>query len=241
MISQQELDERIRKANDMFITGDEIPNAPPDPNAKPEEAVEIGTGEPVDIYRLNMNARYDESLKTRPKGSSRLVKAVTKCIIDGDDGSEGLARAKRRAEDDSDMLLSKGEKGRAKMVRQQYMEENFLPAVEAVVNYTSPDELLNCKEALSALDEMALGDGAMKGYTASYVRQAYKDQIGQKRGESDPAVVDAVRRILMLVDDDQYRTAVGLAKKLKKNIDEGENIASDEDYAIIGRMVAYAN
>lgn len=241
MFSEQELDARIKAANDAFVTGDEIPNAPPDPNAKPSETREIGTGEPVDIYRLNANARYEESQKSRPKGSSKLVKAVTKSIIDGDDYADGLARAKRRAEDDSEVLMARGEKKRAQMVRRQYMEERFLPAVEAVVNYASPDELLNCKEALTALDQMALGDGAMKGYTASYVRQAYKNQLGQKRGESDPAVVDAVRRILMLVDDDQYRTAVGLAKKLKKSIDDGENIASDEDYAVIGRIVSYAN
>lgn len=241
MFSQQELEDRINSANEAFVTGDEIPNAPPDPNAKPEETVEIGTGEPVDIYRLNANARYEESQKSRPKGSSKLVKAVTKSIIDGDGYADGLARAKRRAEDDSDMLASKGERARAKMMRLQYMEEHFLPAVEAVVNYTSPDELLNCREALSALDGMALGDGAMKGYTASYVRQAYKNQLGQKQGESDPAVVDVVRRILMLVDDDQYRTAVGLAKKIKKSIDDGENIASDDDYSLIGRIVAYTD
>lgn len=241
MFSQQELENRINSANEAFVTGDEIPNAPPDPNAKPEETVEIGTGDPVDIYRLNANARYEESQKSRPKGSSKLVKAATKSIIDGDDYADGLARAKRRAEDDSNMLASRGERARAKMVRLQYMEERFLPAVETVVNYTSPDELLNCREALSALDEMALGDGAMKGYTAAYVRQAYKNQLGQKQGESDPAVVEAVRRIRMLVDSDQYRTAVGLAKRIKKNIDEGENIAGDDDYALIGRVAVYSN
>ena len=138
------------------------------------------------------------------------------------------------------LTVEVGDKARAKMMVQQYMEESFLPAVEAVVNYTSPDELLNCKEALSALDSMAIGDGSMKGYTAAYVRQAYGDQLGQKEGESDPTVVDAVRRIHMLVSDDQYRTAVGLAKKLKKSIDDGQNIASDEDYALLGRIVSYS-
>ena len=241
MFSQQELAARIEAANDAFVTGKEIPNAPPDPNAKPNETVEIGTGQPVDIYRMRINAQYDESKKRRPKGSSRLVKAVTECIINGDGGGDGLARSKRKAEDDSEVLKQSGDKARAKMVKLQYMEENFLPAIEAVINYTSPDELLNCKDALDALDKMALGDGSMKGYTASYVRQAYGDQLGQKEGESDPAVVDAVRRIRKLVDDDQYRTAVGLAQKLKKSIDNGENIASEEDYAILGRLVSYAS
>lgn len=240
MFSQQELADRINAANETFATGEEIPNTPPDPNAKPNETVEIGTGEPVDIYRLRANARYEESKKTRPKGSSRLVKAVTESIINGDGGADGLSRSKRKAEDDSEAIKQSGDKARAKMVRQQYMEENFLPAVEAVINYTSPDELLNCKDALDALDSMALGDGSMKGYTAAYVRQAYGDQLGQKEGESDPAVIDAVRRIKILVSDDQYRTAVGLAQKLKKDIDDGKNIASDEDYALLGRIVSYS-
>lgn len=241
MFSQNELAARIEAANEAFATGEEIPNTPPDPNAKPEEVVEIGTGQPVDLYRLRANARYEEAQKSRPKGSSRLVKAVTECVINGDGSGDGLARAKRKAEDDSDVIARGGDKARAKMVRLQYMEEKFLPAIEAVINYTSPDELLNCKDALDALDKLALGDGSMKGYTASYVREAYGNQLGQKEGESDPAVVDAVRRIRRLVDDDQYRTAIGLAKKLKKSIDDGENIASDEDYALLGRIVSYAS
>lgn len=196
---------------------------------------------PVDIYQSTATRQWEESKKHYPKGSSSLVRAVVKNIIDGDGYSEGLSRAKRRAEDDSEALKKRGEMPRARLARQQYMEEKFLPSIEAVIDYSSPDELLNCREALSALDKMALGDGAMNGYTASYVRQAYGEQLGKKQGESDPTVVDAVRRIRMLVEDDQYRTAIGLAKKIKKSIDDGENIASDDDYSLIGRVVAYAN
>lgn len=195
---------------------------------------------PTDIYRLKANAQFNESKKSRPKGSPALVRAVTKSVIEGDSG-EGLAVAKKIAESDIDSLKAKGEKGRANMLTRQYMEERFLPAVEVVVNYCSPDELLNCKEALSALDKMALGTGSMSGYTAAYVRQAYGDQLGQRQGGSDPTVIDQMRRIRMLVGADQIRTAVGLAQKIKKKIDEGEHSASDEDYALLGRMVAYAN
>ena len=127
------------------------------------------------------------------------------------------------------------------MVKQQYMEERFLPAVEIVVNNTSPDEVLNCRSALSALDKMALGVGSMSGYTASYIRQAYADQLGMKRGGSDPTVVSEMRRIKLLVADDQIRTAIGLATKLKKQIDDGEHMAEPEDYAVLGRIVAYPN
>ena len=50
-----------------------------------------------------------------------------------------------------------------------------------------------------------------------------------------------MRRIRQLVGDDQIRTAIGIATKLKKKIDDGEAMAEAEDYAVLGRIVAYAN
>ena len=234
MFSEQELDARIKAANDAFVTGDEIPNAPQDPNAKPSETRKIGSGEepwvPVDLYQRDETRRIENAKKKFPKGSSKLVKATVAAIIDGDGvPMAGLAYARKRAEDDSESLIRRGEKQRANIVIQQYMQEKFLPAVEAVIEYTSPDELLNSKEALDILD------------TASYVRQAYGNQLGQKEGASDPAVRDAVRKIVMLSNNDEISTAIGMAKKMKRQIDEGEHIASDDDYALIGRVVAYAN
>lgn len=245
MFSEQELMARIQAANDEMVTGEEVLNAPPDPNAKPEEVREIGTGKepmpfvPVDIYQRNSIRQFQNSQKKYPKGSSSLVKAVTKSILSGD-GPEGLVHAKQRAESDSEALAARGEKQRAALVVQQYMQEKFLPAIEAVIHYSSPDELLNCKEALDALDKMAIGVGSMKGYTASYVREAYGNQLGQLEGRSDPAVVDAVRKIRSLADSDQVMTAVGLAVKFKKQIDEGSHLASDEDYDLISRVASYA-
>lgn len=246
MFSEQELDARIKAANDAFVTGDEIPNAPQDPNAKPSETRKIGSGEepwiPVDLYQRDETRRIENAKKKFPNGSSKLVKATVAAIIDGDGvPMAGLAYARKRAEDDSESLMKRGEKQRANIVIQQYMQEKFLPAVEAVIEYTSPDELLNSKEALDILDKMALGLGSMSGYTASYVRQAYGNQLGQKEGASDPAVRDAVRKIVMLSNNDEISTAIGMAKKMKRQIDEGEHIASDDDYALIGRVVAYAN
>ena len=153
MLSEQELDARIKAANEMFVTGDEIPNAPPDPNAKPSETRKIGSGEepwvPVDIYQRDATRRAENAKKKFPKGSSKLVKATVAAIIDGDGvPTAGLAYARKRAEDDSEALAKRGEEQRANIVIQQYMQESFLPAIEAVINYTSPDELLNSKEAL---------------------------------------------------------------------------------------------
>lgn len=200
-----------------------------------------GEWAPIDLYRNTQRKIAADRRKEHPKGCRVLVKAITEAIIDGGDGPEGLAHARKRAENDSDILAAQGYKDRAEIRKQQYMGEKFLPAVETVVNCSSPDELLNCKEALRAFDKMALGVGPMSGYTAAYVRRAYGDQLGQIRGESDPTVTYEMRRIKALVNSDQIRTAIGIATKLKKKIDDGEAMAEPEDYAVLGRIVAYAN
>ena len=119
------------------------------------------------------------------------------------------------------------------------MQEYFLPAVEIVVNSTSPDEVLNSKKALEELDKYVLLEGAGKGYTASYIRQAYGNQLGQKEGRSDDSIRSGVMRINALLDNGEIRTAVGIANDLKKRIDEGSAQADDIDYELIGRIVSY--
>lgn len=217
-----------------------------DENFAPQEVADdvAPAPAPTDLYKNSATVRYDESQKTRPHGGSSLVKAVTQSVVDGD-GAEGLAHAYRRAKSDSELYKSRGESQRAEIAKQQYMEEHFLPAVEVVVNYASPDELLNCKDALSTLDKYVLGVGSGRGYTASYVRTAYKDMLGQDLkgsfNQSDAVVSEQVCKIRMLADMNDIRTAVGLAKKIKKAIDNGEHIASEDDYALIGRVAAYGD
>ena len=246
-MTDEDLMARIESANDKFVTGETVANEPPTPVDKISPANSKITSEsvqewlPIDLYRNNQRKLVAEKRKEHPKGSRAIIKYVTETMVNGGDGSEGLARAKKRAEGDIDILKAQGYKDRAEIRKQQYMEEKFLPAVEIVIEYTSPDELLNCKEALNALDSMALGSGAMRGYTASYVRQAYGNVLGQTRGGSDPSVVAEMRRIRALVDNDQIRTAIGMATKLKKKIDDGDAMAEPEDYAVLGRIVAYAN
>lgn len=193
---------------------------------------------PVDIYQRNQDRIYDVSQKSYPKGSSQAVNMSTYAVIDGV-GAEGLAKAFKRAKDDSETLKARGERGRAELVRQQYMQENFLPAVEIVVNSTSPDEVLNSKQALEELDKYALLEGSGKGYTATYIRQAYGNQLGQQEGRSDASVRSGVMRINALLDDGQVRTAFGVANDLKEKIDKGEAMADDVDYDLIGRVVSF--
>lgn len=193
---------------------------------------------PVDIYQRNQDRRYSVGEKSYPKGSSAIVNMAVASVVDGA-GAEGLARAYKRAKADISALKDRGERGRAELRRQQYMQEDFLPAVEVVVNTESPDALLANSKALKELDEYVLLEGSGKGYTASYVRQAYGNQLGQVEGRSDDSVRSEVRRINSLLDDGNIRSAIGVANRLKKKIDEGRAEADDIDYELISRVVAY--
>lgn len=193
---------------------------------------------PLDIYQRSQDRIREVNSKKFPNGSSRAVEMAAHAVIDGY-GGDGLACAYRRAKDDIDMLKAKGERGRAELARQQYMAEHFLPAVEVVLNATSPDELLNASKVLNELDKYVALEGSGKGYTASYVRQAYGNQLGNQEGRSDPSVKSDVIRINQLLDEGEIRTAYGMASKLKEKIDNGEAMADDIDYALIGRIVSY--
>lgn len=201
--------------------------------AGPEETIET-----VDIYQRNVDRAKGVDSKAFPKGSSRAVDMSLYAVIDGV-GSEGLAHAYHEAKEDIDSLKERGERGRAEIRRNQYMQEFFLPAVEIVVNSTSPDEVLNSKRALDMLDKYALLEGAGKGYTATYIRQAYGNQLGRKEGRSDASVRSDVMRINTMLDNGQIRTAVSIANKLKDKIDSGDAMADDVDYELIGRVVSF--
>lgn len=190
---------------------------------------------PVDYYAKTQKAMRNETKKSRPRGSSAYVMAVVRDAVAGGDGREGLAQAYRRAKGYSES----GEKERRELYKQRYMEEQFLPVVESVVNFTSPDELLNSSQALDELDKYAMGIGSGSGYTEAYVRAAYGDTLGQQVGKSDPTVAQAVRSIRNLAASDQIRAAYGLAQKIKTQIDNGEHMADDADYDLISRVAAY--
>lgn len=50
---------------------------------EPEEMAEVSYT-PVDIYQKRANSRYEESKRVRPNGSSAVVNAAVKAVIDGD-------------------------------------------------------------------------------------------------------------------------------------------------------------
>ena len=228
-MSDNELEKRIREANNQMI-GDEPGVETQQPQVVPPA--------PVDLYQQNANKRIDEAKKSRPNGASAIVNMAAKRVVEGD-GAEGLAHAYKKASDDCELLKSQGNKDRAEMRRQQYMEEYFLPAVEIVANASSPDELLNSKNALNELDKYAMLAGSGRGYTASYLRSAYKDQLGRLEGDSDAYIKSEVRKLNGLLDAGQIRLAVGIANKLKKQVEDGEHIASDADWDLVGRVVSF--
>lgn len=195
-----------------------------------EKQEEPEMASPVDLYDQNRIKMREENKKVFPHGASTLTKKIA------DEALAELARSHRDAEGKSDYWESRGDKVRAKMVKDQYMEEKFLPAVEMVIIASTPDEILNAKDILKAFDEQTFEYGP--GYTASYIRTAYGDQLGNASNGSDGYVKDVVERVKFLAGDGQLRSAFGLAKKAKEEIDNGSHTASDDDYEIITRVAS---
>lgn len=224
-MDEYELDQRIKSANNQMI-GDE----PGIEVMQQQVEEEVPLQQPVDLYDQNRVKMMEESKKVFPHGASTLTKKIA------DEALAELARSHRDAEGKSDYWESRGDKVRAKMVKDQYMEEKFLPAVEMVIIASTPDEVLNAKDILNAFDEQTFEYGP--GYTASYIRTAYGDQLGNASNGSDGYVKDVVERVKFLAGDGQIRAAYGLANKAKEEIDNGSHQADDTDYEIITRVAS---
>ena len=182
----------------------------------------------VDVYDQNRIKMQEEFGKSYPRGASTLTNEIA------EEALTNLAKAKKRADADVEYWKGRGDKERAQMVKDQYMEEKFLPAVEMLIIASTPDEVLNAKGVLKEFDKQTFEYGP--GYTASYIRTAYGDQLGNASNLSDGYVRDMISRIKWLAASDQIRAAYGVAKKLKNEIDNGEHTSSDEDYEIITRV-----
>lgn len=216
-------EEILKKTEEIF---DEYPKAY---DTEPGETAK----QPSDLLQENVNARFEMGKKQFPKGSSKRVRKFA------DDVALRLAVPYRRARDDSEVLKKRGDSQRARMVIDQYMEEQFLPAVEALILLTNVDEVLNSKEALRVLDDYALLEtGSGSGYTRSYIMSLYDKFRGQNQSMSDHDVMKTIGKIHKLIEADEVRTAIALANKIKDKIDAGENQASDEDYDLIATVVA---
>lgn len=186
----------------------------------------------IDVLQSQRNIVSEYEKKRYLRGARAQVLATVEDVINGV-GTDSLGQAYERAKDDAEAVDKMGDHRRAQIIKNQYMQERFLPAVEVVVNFTSPDELLNCKKGLDTLDQYALGVGSMSGYTAAYIREAYGDSLGQAQAVSAPEVADAVYKINGFLDTDQMVLARSLAKRIKEKVDDGKTIASEEDYEFL--------
>lgn len=222
------LSARISAANDKYIDeADEFYEG-----NQPEDQ-EAPTPPPVDIYSLMARNRMLEGRMKRPNGASPRIKDEVDYVVNGFQGS-GLKAAYNMAKAQADALEKRGDTMRAKMVKQQYMDEKFLPSIEALVRLTSADEVINSAEALKELDQLALTEGGNpSGFTRSFVTQLYMADLGTTNPSSDAFVTDAVRRISGLVNSGQIRTAVGLATRTLASIESGEHSADDSDYQLL--------
>lgn len=226
-MDELELEKRINAANKQMI-GEE-------PGIEIMQQ-EVEATEPlpqkVDIYQRNVNKRTEKLNKSVKHGASTLTKEIA------EEALAELSRHKKRADVESDYWGKMGDKERAQIAKDQYMEDHFLPTVEMVIIASTPDEVLNSKDVLKEFDDLTFEYGP--GYTASYIRTAYGDQLGNTTNRSDGYVREAVERMKQLANNDQIRAAYGMAKKLKDEVDNGNHTADDIDYEIIKRVATIA-
>ena len=217
-MTPEELEARIDAANDKVIVADDTPTTRPPV--------------PVDTWQLYSDIASEYSRKRFPNGASPEYRLQAEKVLNGLQGP--YMAAKNRAES----LASHGDKGRAEMARRQYMQDYYMPAVDALVLLGSADELLALGPALEELDKMTLPDGGVSGtgYTAALVRSMYDSELGQNGSKSDAKVRDSVSKIRMLSDNGNIRAAVGEAKRILKLIESGQNSADDSDYALISKV-----
>lgn len=184
---------------------------------------------PVDIYdttrQQNRQVQGRSSYGTRP---------YTKKILEQLEISP-VKQAYRKALKDIEYLESAGDRQRANVVRQQYMEDYYMPAVDAAVRLGSKQDVLSSREILDSLDNLVILDGIRgNGYTASLVANLYEE--GEAPTMSDIEVQHALKDIVRHCNNGNIGVAIGLAKRIKDKIDSGNNIAIPEDYEIIQKV-----
>lgn len=215
-----DLEARINAANDAVLRVDDT-----GPTEVPAT--------PVDTWQMYADARREYDRKRFPNGATRKFK------MQAEEALDGLRNAHTRAKMDVDNAVQHGDKMRARLWRQQYMEENFMPALDTLVLLGSADELLGMGEILGEFDKLTMLDGVSgKGYTEALLRSLYDEQLGNKRSKSDALVVGELVEISKLAEAGNIRAAVGRANKMLDKINAGENAADDSDYEMLQKIAA---
>lgn len=222
------LEERIEKYTDDFFK--ELKKGAPSSESSDTPL----PPRPQDIYQTYSDMALEYSRKRFPNGARPEYKLKAEEVLNGLQGP--YAVAKNRV----DGLAARGDLGRAEIARRQYMEDYYMPAVDALVLFGSADELLAMRQVLDELDDMTLPDGGVsgKGYTEALIRSMYDSELGQNGSKSDDVVRRCVCELRMLTDSGNIRAAVGKATKMLEKIESGENSADDYDYSLIQRIAA---
>lgn len=219
----EDLNARIDVANEKFF-GDGSA-------VEQSEVVEETITEPTDMLQQSRNDRREYQTRGS-RGAKPKIKLDLSAV------NEQLTHAYKKAKDDSDYYTRIGNRQYASMIRQQYMDDWYLPAVDALIKMNGMGAVQTNHELLRNLDALTLLDGTGgDGYTETFIASMYAPE-GQLE-TSDGQVRQAVKDITYLCESDQIRSAVGKANGIKKRIDAGENIATDEDYEIIQRVALY--
>lgn len=215
------MQDKILKATDQFFAQfepKEVPDLPPAPR---------------DYYTEYKKQYRKLDGMNFPNGASGRV------LIGSTEAIRTLKQAYLVAKERSDRLKANGDNTRAQMVVDQYMNERFMPAIEAIVRMNSADELMNSKESLDALDEYALTPrGSGKGFTRAFVQSLYNEELGNTVPKSDMEVRHAVEEIKGLTFRGNVRSAVGKATKLLRQIDMGAHMADGDDYALLLKVAS---
>lgn len=223
----KDLQKRIDAANEEMIqeiasVGSQEPQSGP---SDVEPAVV-----PVDYYNEAQAASREARKAFTTVGSNGAVVKQLNAIL------PSLKMAYKKATDDYEYLLGHGDKQRAEAIKTQYLEDKFLPALEALLNFNTADEVINSSAVIRELDKYALLDGSGQGYTRAFLAQIHANERGVEM-DSDSYVKHCLGKIGLLVNDDRITAASGMARRLMEQIEAGENRASKEDYDLI-RQVA---
>lgn len=229
-MQSDDLDKRIDTVNDEMISVEGTTQETP--RGKETVVMEVGGVAPQDFYQNRQKAARDLPATEVYGASPKVIEDLDLLL------QNGIVHAYKKALDDSELLYAEGETERARIVVEQYMNNWFMPVVDALVRLNSQQEVLASVDALEELDSLALvpGGGQAEGYTAVFVSNLYEPLTGQTFS-SDAEVVGAIRRINGLLDQNQVRMAGSVARRLLTSLDMGQNRATPDDYEFIQKIV----
>lgn len=193
------------------------------------ETTEETVAPPVDLYQQGASQRR-EKLTSKGRGASPRLALSLEQILAGP-----LPIGYKQAKHQSEQMEKQGDVRRSQLVKQQYMQEYYMPAVDALVRLSSPEQMLASEQVLKELDKFVLIPGSRgTGYTRAFVLSMYEE--GVQPAQSDHEVELAVNKVKQYCYDGLIRQAVGLADRTLSSIERGENYAIPEDFELLEQV-----